>query len=290
MIKKYLLLLLISFAVLACKKDEELVLEQEKEEVIEYERATESKDIERKPLITITKDDLLRVLVRADGAPGMWADEGGNVFGFYVDLEKMVFEEMDQKYVFVPYTDVGAAAQELKSGVSHVALAVPDLPDYRTFLNLTIQYETLNYLPFVHIEESDISGRISDEILYNLKGKKVGVQVTGFIFQSLREYKDLEVVEYSTTTKAMEGLHNREVDCVFENRETGNYYVKENDWDIKSVGPNMFNHRNTSGFSTALDVSIVDRYNKALKTLLENGKVDELHRKYYGEFAKEYRR
>lgn len=291
MFKKILFLTALFLLIFACKKRDELEIEKEDvNEVVAVEEEKPEIIEESKPLIILTKDDIVKILVRADGAPGMWLGEDGEVYGFYVDLERLVFEEMGQKYEFVPYTDVGVAAQGLKTGTSHVALAVPDLADYRSFLNLSLPYETLNYITFVHNDNNDIKGETKEELLKSLSGKKVGVQVTGFAFQSLRDNKDLELVEYATTTKAMEGLHNREVDAVIENRETGSYYVKQNNWDLKPVSQNILNHRNTSGFSMALDTSIVDRYNEALQRLFDNGSVDKLHKEYYGEAALEYRR
>lgn len=291
MLKKFYTILLILFLVFSCRKGDELeVIEDVKQEEVQVERDSDEQEVESKPLIVLGIENTVRILVRADGAPGMWLGEDGEVYGFYVELDTLVFKEMGQSVEFVPYSDVGVAAQELKTGTSHVALAVSDLPDYRSFLNLSDPYETLNYIAFVHNDNSDIGGESSEELLGSLKGKKVGVQVTGFAYQNLRDYKELELIDYSTTTKAMEGLHNKEVDAVFDNREIGVYYIDKNNWNLKPVGKNIFNHKNTSGFSKAVDPEIVERYNKALDTLLNNGSVDKLHKKYYGEAAPEYKK
>lgn len=287
MFKKLLIILSLLLLILGCRKKDDLVIEDadEKREIVEVKDDI----LESKPLIEVSKDDTIYILVRSDGYPGMWLGDDGEVYGFFIDLEKMVMSEMGQKYEFKPYTDIGSAAQDLKTGVSHIALAVPDIPDYRNFLNLTIPYETYNYVTFVRINNNDITGNTKEDVIKSLHGKRVGVQVTGFVYQNLRNIKEIELIEFPTTTQAMEGLDQGLVDAVLENRETAKYYIELNDWNLKSVGPNIINHKNTTGFSKIYDISVVDRYNRALKKLLDDGSVYQLHREYYGDIAEEYR-
>ncbi len=114
----------------SCSKQDEISIDEESaitttqtEEVV---ISTGETDIENKPLIVLSQEDTLKILVRADGAPGMWLGEDGEVHGFYVDLEKKVMERMEQNYLFVPYYDLGPAVQSIKTGTYHAALAVPD--------------------------------------------------------------------------------------------------------------------------------------------------------------------
>lgn len=286
---KTLILVLIITLFISCSKKEELVVDK-----MDSDRASQViEDIEEvvsKPLIVVTKNDVVSILVRSDGYPGMYLDSDGEVKGFYVDLERMVMERMGQKFNFLPYDDVGIAAQALKTGTSHIALAVPDIPDYRAFLNLTTPYETLNYITFVQSDNTDITGENKEEVLRSLYGKRVGVQVTGQVFQNLRNIKEIELVEFPTTTKAMEALDNGFVDAVPENRETALYYIELNGWKLKTVGENILNHQNTTGYSKIYDRSVVDRHNIALESLFKDGSVDRLHKKYYGDLSTEYKR
>lgn len=285
--KVYILILVL--IIISCRKKEELQIE----EVVSESNGKEGIDevTESKPLIKVSKDDTVYILVRADGNPGMYLGDDGEVYGFYVDLERMVMEEMGQKYQFKAYTDVGSAAQDLKTGVSHIALAVPDVVDYRNFLNLSIHFETLNYVAFVRSDNSDINikGASKQEVIESLHGKRIGVQVTGQVYQNLRGIKEIELVDFATTTKAMEALNQGLVDAVPENRETAQYYIEENGWDLKAIGPNILFHKNTTGFSKIYDLDLVERYNKALQKLLDNGSVYKLHKKYYGNVAEEYK-
>ncbi len=112
------ILLLAVFLVLSCQKKEGLVIDKKEVPVIDKNdtqtvKVKQTDDIieneyeESKPLVIVTKDDTLIIMVRSDGAPGMFVGDDGKLYGFYVDLERMVMKEMGQAYRLVPYKDVG---------------------------------------------------------------------------------------------------------------------------------------------------------------------------------------
>lgn len=282
-----MLILLIIYS--GCEKRDKFEFEDHKnisEEPVRKSTVDEV-SIVNKPLITITRDDIVRIMVRADGAPGMYLGDDSNVHGFYVDLERMIMEQMEQKYEFISYTDVGPAVHALKTGTSHIALSVPDLPDYRSFLNLSIHFETLNYVTFVQNDNSDIKGLTKEAIIESLHGKKVGVQTQGHIYQVLRDIKQIDIIEYPTTTKALEDLSKGKLDAVPDVKRIGEYYSKLNDWKIKPVGKAIISHEVSTGFSQIYDLSFVERYNSVLKKLLDNGSVRGLWESHFGSMGEE---
>lgn len=280
---KIFLLLLSSLLFMGCSKEKtelELVQESNNQEVVETKEILAE---ETRPLLEITKDDELQIWVRADGAPGMFLNSNNEVEGFYVDLDRAVMEEMGQKFNFVPYTDLGPLLQKLKDGSAHSALATPDLPDFRSFLNVSTTYELLNFVIFLPQSSSEIIPDNKEDAIKSLYGKKVGVQTRGHIYQVLRDHKEIEIIEYATTTVAMEAMHNGEVDAVPEVKRIGVLYAKENNWDVKPVGAPIFGLDIGTGFSKVLDTSVVDRYNKAMQTLIDNGFVANLYEEYFGQ-------
>lgn len=242
---------------------------------------------EKKPLINMTQDDELIILVREDGAPGMYLGEDGNVYGFYVDLAKMTMEEMEQVYIFEPFSDVGPAAHGLKSGTHHIALAVPDIIDYQSFLNLSIPYEVLQYVTFVNNDNTDIGGNTKDEILESLHGKRVGVQSQGQIHQALREIKEIQFIEYPTTTIALEDLNKGLIDAVPDVKRIGLYYSLNNNWNIKPLGVPIISIKLTTGFSQVYDESLITRYNTALQKIIDDGRLEALYAEYFGPMDEE---
>ncbi|MGL1892772.1 MAG: transporter substrate-binding domain-containing protein [Spirochaetaceae bacterium] len=287
MTKKLILILniLILTLTFGCKKAEseleiieESITTQTADSVVAKEPETGTK-----PLVTIGLKDTLEIYVRADGAPGMYLDSDGVLKGFYVDLEKAVMDKMGQTYRLNSYSDAGPVVQKIKIGEAHSALAVPDLPDYRTFLNLSIPYEILKYVTVVRADDPTEYPTDRDEIIKSLYGKRVGVQTRGHIYQALRDYKDIILVEYPTTTVAMEALHNGEIDVVPEVKRIMQHYSKLNGWDFRFIDTSIISYDITTGFSQILDEATIKRYNTALQSLIDSGFVNNLYFSYFGE-------
>ena len=280
--------ILFSFALLfilyGCDNQEtELVLtaERSQPQVITGEKKENVTD-GVKPLRHIKPRDTIEILVRADGAPGMYLGDDGELHGFYVELEKMVMKKMGQAYHLRSYDDVGPVAQGLKAGVYHIAIAAPDLPEYRSFLNLSAPYEVLHYVTFVQNVNEDIQGDTREEILRSLHGKKVGVQTRGHIYQALRNIREIELVEYPTTTKALADLDRGALDAVPDVKRIGEHYTMLNGWGIKAVGAPIINQNITTAFSKTLDNSLIERYNTALQELISDGRFEALRESHFG--------
>lgn len=277
----FILLLLLTGCV---KKESEIIITQEIEEKKVEEIRTETQDSEASHnLIKIGKQDELAILVRADSAPDMFFDEAGKLTGYYVDLEREIMKKMGQKYRLIPYTDVGPVIQKLKTGELHSAIAAPDVPDFRALFNFSTVYEASNQVIFLPKDSTEIIPQNKEEAIRTLYGKKVGVQTRGHIYQLLRDHKEINIVEYPTTTAALEALHNGEVDAVPDVKRVGLYNTKLNNWNIRPVGEPINSLNVVTAFSKALDTSIIDRYNAALEALISSGFVKELHKQYFGE-------
>ncbi len=284
--KKIAAIMILTVFFMSCdRKTSELVLvnPSNQESVNEEISNKDSSDSEKKPLQILSKEDELQIWYKADGAPGMFINDQGEPEGFYIELEEAVMKEMGQKHNFNAYSDLGPLIQNIKSGVAHSALSTVDVIDYRTLANISDTYEELNYVLFLN-KESDIpvpDNRV--DAISSLYGKKVGVQTRANIYQVLRDYKEIEIIEYPTTTIAMEALSRGEVDAVPEVKRIGVYYSKKNNLNVKPVGVPILSQNIGTGFSKALDTSIVDRYNTALNTLIDSGFVEELYISYFGE-------
>lgn len=278
-----LTLMLICFP--SCTKEKLIIDEVSAREIETPSTGEVPEQEETKPLIVLSPDDVIEILVRADGAPGMYLGEDGEVHGFYVDLEKLVMKEMGQAYHFYPYSSIASIFVGYKSGIYHSALATPDVPDYRALFYLSIPYEILHYVTFVREENREIKGETREDIIKSLYGKKVGVQTQGHIYQVLRDYKEIELVEYETTTKALEDLDAGLLDAVPDVKRIGEYYRNLKEWNIKPVGEPIINHEICTSFSKSLDPSFVEKYDEALKKLIDNGQVRILWESYFGPMA-----
>lgn len=281
MLKKSTLFLFLLLFISSCKKEEKLILEEPVQPSAKSEEEAGEQE-ERKPLKMVKNTDTVKIIVRSDGAPGMYLSEDGTLKGFYVELEKMIMKEMNQTYEFIPYDDLGPVYQGIKTGIYHIALAVPDVPDYRQRVNLSIPYEILHYVTFVQDSNNEIHGSTRDEIIQSLYGKKVGVQTQGHIFQVLRDFKEIELIHYPTTTKALEALNQGLLDAVPDVKRIGLHYSRLKNWKIKAVGEPIISHRISTGFSQAIDTNLVDRYNTALNQIITDNRLQTLWESYYG--------
>ena len=280
--KKNLPIIIFLLIIVSCqKKETTLEIIKTKSETPDMKISEDIISVD-KPLIEITKDIPLQIYVRSDGAPGMYLDEDGAIKGFYVDLEKAIMDKMNQNYELIPYSDVGPVIQNLKVGVAHSALSTPILPDYKAILNLSNKFETLDFVIFISEFNNDIqSGENIQDAINQLFGKKVGVQTRGHIYQLLRDYKEIEIIEYPTTTNALEALNNGQVDAVPDVKRIGNFYKNKNNWKIKDIGVPIFTLPIGTGFSKAINPNIIDRYNLALTDLINTGYVKDLYTSYF---------
>lgn len=235
-----------------------------------------------KPLTDIEQDDELLIMVRSDGAPGMFLNEQNELEGFYVDLEKVIMKEMNQNYRFVTYSDVGKAIQQLKIGEFHSALATPDVPDLRLLANISTPFEKLDFAIFLPENTKEMVPESRYDAIRFLYGKRVGVQTRGHIYQLLRDHPEIKLLEYPTTTIAMETLHKGEVDAVPEVNRIGTYYSKKNNWSSQAFGPSIFELNVATGFSKTLSQDIVYRYNTTLQKLIDSGLLEKMYNDYYG--------
>ncbi|MBF9018449.1 MULTISPECIES: ABC transporter substrate-binding protein [unclassified Oceanispirochaeta] len=279
-----IILILLSLLTSGCnKKTAEITIIPESEnKTVESADDMAGQENQNRPLLEIEPGDTAFILVREDGAPGMYLGSDGELHGFYVDLEKMIMNRMGQTYEFVHYNDISLVIQGIKSGLYHIAMAVPDLPDYRSFLNLSIPYEILHYVTFVSKENMDIKGGSREEVLKSLHGKKVGVQTRGHIYQYLRDIKEIELIEYPTTTQALADLTSGAVDAVPDVMRIGIYYADQNDWSIEPRGEVIMNQKLTTAFSKRLDKGLMNRYNSALQSLILDGSLESLYKSYFG--------
>lgn len=276
------LLIILTLSLYACAKNEtKLILTNNtpKEEVTTIHNNTP--DGPKEELIKITKEDELIILVRADGAPGMYLDSSGELVGFYVELEKAVMKEMGQKFKLVPYTDIGPIIHKLKTGEIHSALAAPDAPDFRALFDISSVFEVLNYVIFINSNQELDSEQSKEHAIRSLYGKKVGVQTRGHMYQMLRDHKEIELIEFPTTTAALKALHSSTVDAVPDVKRIGLYYSSLKNWDIKPVGKPILSLNLGTAFSKALDRDLLNRYNKALEKLIDSGYVEKLYKKHF---------
>lgn len=268
-----------------CSRKTELYVQElpEEKSLTAEEMTDQQAESSERPLITIRLEDELTMMVRSDYEPFMWLNENGQLTGWIVDVEKAILTEMGQNYRIVPYSDAGKATQDVKSGVANTLVATPFSPDYEKIFNMADPWIFMDVMIFVHNDTLDIGGETSEACIQSLSGKKVGVQARGLEYTLLRDYKDIELIEYETGTVAIQKMAQKTVDAKIEIMQPALYQAKKENLQIKAVGVPLMSVQGTLGFHKGIDPEIIDRYNTALKTIQNNGTYDRIYRRWFSE-------
>lgn len=219
----------------------------------------------------------LRVASDASYPPFAYIENGNEVVGFEIDLLKEISSIVGFKYsiVITPFDGIIPA---IKSGKVDMAVAsmsaTKDRAKAVSFSNP--YYEGVS----VFIKRRD--GEDYNE--NNLSGKRIGVYLGTVqdIYATDLATKDssINVIRSNDIFGAIMNLKGKKVDIVLSDKATAKGYLKENtDLEIFGEAPD-----GSEGLSVVFDKDkhkeLIEAINKALKDLKDNGKYDELLKKY----------
>lgn len=205
--------------------------------------------------------------------------ENGELTGFDIEVTKAILDEMGLKSKWIekkwPHL-----MTDLKAGIIHFLPNTGFSEDRKKFMRFTKPYANLKYNVFVHNDNTDIGGKTKDETIKSLYGKKVAI-VSGYIIKDvLREHKEIKLLETKTDDEGIEKLVNGEVEAFVTMTPYILYQKKIKNYPIKFVGEALINRPYATTITMKLDESFVEKYNKALEKIQENGVFDKIHKKW----------
>ncbi|MFZ5634443.1 MAG: basic amino acid ABC transporter substrate-binding protein [Bacillota bacterium] len=116
----------------------------------------------------------------------------------------------------------------------------------------------------------------------DLKGKKLGVQISTTGADEARKVPNAKVTDYNTINEAFLALKSGAVEAVVNDYPVSAYFVKQNkDNDVKMVGDLKTSEHYGIAFPKK-NTELLETFNKALLTLKENGKYKEIYKKWFG--------
>lgn len=193
--------------------------------------------------------------------------EGEEVVGIDVDIAKAVAEElgMELKIEDMAFDSVIPAVSSGKADIALAGLTVTD--ERKENLNFTDTYAKATQVIIVK-EDSAIAG--PDD----LEGKKIGVQLgtTGDLYAS--DIKDAEVEQYNKGFEAVQATMQGKIDAVIIDSEPAKEFVAEAE-GLKILDEAFTEEEYAIGIAKDND-ELLEKVNKALKTLKESGKLDEI--------------
>lgn len=204
--------------------------------------------------------------------PYEFTDDAGNIVGIDAEIAAAVAEKLG-KELEIKDMDFDSLLTAVQSGSIDFALAGMTVTDERKeTVDFSDTYAT--GVQVVIVPENSAIKTVDD-----LQGKKIGVQTgtTGDIYCT-DDYGQDMVKQYQNGALAVAALKNGQVDCVVIDNEPAKNYVKANEGLI--ILETEYVKEDYAAAISKDNNELLEDFNKALKELKEEGKIDEIINKY----------
>ena len=219
------------------------------------------------------EDNTFTIATNAEFAPWEMVGEGGEYVGIYMDLARLIAEELGMELV-IENVDFNSVVNMVVTGKADAAIAGLTITPER-------EEEVLFSIPYATAVQSVIVREGYEEIatLDDLVGKIVGVQMstTGDLFVS--EMEGVEVRQYSSGTNAAMDLAAGRVDAVMIDSAPAASIVSNIEGLVILEGIEMDEESYSIAFAKD-NTELCEQVNAILEKLIEDGTVEELYLKY----------
>ncbi|SEU10055.1 glutamine transport system substrate-binding protein [Salinibacillus kushneri] len=200
--------------------------------------------------------------------------ETGKMEGFDIDLMNAIAEEAGFTVEFETMEFDGVLGG-MRTGKYPLAISGISITDERKEeIDFSDKYLDSGLILVVP-EDSDIQS------IDDVDGLKVGAQTGATSEIYLNENTDAEVSAFPEIVTAYQDLQQGRLDAVLYDLPNAQYYIKENpDAGLKTVGDLLQGEPYGIAFPKGSD--LVEPVNEALAALKENGKYEEIYKKWFG--------
>lgn len=225
----------------------------------------------------IRESKVLKVGTDATFPPFEFKNEQGEFDGFDIDLIHAVAEELGAETVEFVDTEFKGLIPGLQAKHFDVIASAMYITEER---RETIEFSD----PYFPGGLSIMVKKDNDEIqsIDDLKGKIVSVQIGTKSLTYLNEnYPEIETLEFEKNVEMFMALETGRADAVVTGRPAALVYAKESG-NVKVLDQELTEELYGYGIRKE-DEALREEINKALKTLRENGKYEEIVNKWFGE-------
>ena len=212
-------------------------------------------------------------------APMGFRDENNDIVGFDIDYARAAAEEMGVEVKFQPI-DWKTKETELNSGRIDLIWNGYTITDDRKEKVLFTKPYLANSQVIMTLKDSDINANA------DLEGKNIGVQALSSALDALNSNevskKIADLVEYGDNVLALTDLKTKRTDAVIIDEIVANYYNTLEDGTFKIVEESLAPEEYGVGVKKGNE-ALLEKLQKALDTLNENGKAAEISEKWFGE-------
>jgi glutamine transport system substrate-binding protein len=206
--------------------------------------------------------------------------EGNEYKGIDIDLINAIADSQDFKIKLVPM-DFGGIIPALQAGELDVAIAGMSITKERKkVVDFSEPYFDAGLTLVVKKDNKDI--RTVDD----LKGKTVAVKkgTTGATFaQKIANEKGFKVVQFNDSPSMFQEVANGNADVLIEDYPVIAYAIAQKDLGLKIVGERLNGDQYGIAVLKGKNQDLLEKINKGLQELKENGKYDEILNKYLKE-------
>lgn len=274
------LIIVFSFFCISCNS------EGDNEDVKKGENDVKEVDIDKTDVIIEKEDpepieeDIIIIGYDSDWPPYTFLNKNKKADGFDVEVLRAIVTEMGIKFKFEP-KEWKKALADLKIGDIHM-LPSMDVTQERSKIYLFADsYATQEEVAFSHNDTPNISGDTSEDLINGLLGKTVGIQTGHAIHEKLRIHKEINIALEKSTFTNLEKLNKKEIDFVLDDKLFALYYIKSNNLSVKVTGPSLDIVNYSTGFYKGVGQEFIDKYNKAVAAIKNNGTLDKIYRRWF---------
>ncbi|MDQ0220985.1 transporter substrate-binding domain-containing protein [Peribacillus cavernae] len=207
-------------------------------------------------------------------------EEGGEYKGIDIELINEIAKNQGFKIKLNPM-DFGGIIQAMQAGELDVAIAGMSITDDRKkVVDFSDPYFDAGLSLVVKKGSTDI------KTMDDLKGKKVAVKkgTTGATYATEHaDEKGYKVVQFNDSPAMFQEVSNGNADVLLEDYPVIAYAIAQKDLGLEIVGDRLNGDQYGIAVLKGENKDLLDKINKGLKELKDNGKYDEILKKYLGE-------
>lgn len=219
--------------------------------------------------------DVLYVGTNAEYPPFEYLDENGNVVGFDIELINEISKIIGKKIEIKDMTFDGLIPALEAKTIDILIAGITATESRKKVINFSKPYFESQQAIIVKEDNNTITNFDSLNNTYT-----VGV-VLGYVGDvALTESKKVDKIErFNRTADTVVALQNGKIDAAIMDYPIAVGYIKNNE-GLKAIKTDLSIQELCIGFRKE-DTKLLEDVNKALDTLKENGKYDELVKKYF---------
>lgn len=221
------------------------------------------------------ESDVLYVGTNAEYPPFEYLNENGNVVGFDIDLMNEISKIIGKKIEIKDMTFDGLIPALEAKTIDILIAGITATESRKKVINFSKPYFESQQAIIVKEDNNTITNFDSLNNSYT-----VGV-VLGYVGDvALTESKKVDKIErFNRTADTVVALQNGKIDAAIMDYPIAVGYIKNNE-GLKAIKTDLSIQELCIGFRKE-DTNLLEDVNKALDTLKENGKYDELVKKYF---------